>query len=319
MKAERVRLAVLVSGRGSNMAALLYAAKDDDCPFEIALVAGNKPKAAGFDLAEAEHIPTARLDGKDPTFWDQLDQTLERHGADAIACAGFMRIIPDDFLDRWKGRIYNIHPSLLPAYKGTDVHQRVLAAGDTVSGASVHHVTSELDAGEVLGAIEVAVLPDDTPDTLAARVLLAEHQLYPRVLRDHFARFSDAAWIERQIEARALSLPETTAKTSHGAPAWRVGPKSSGKFFAILWNRHHGEDHVAVLVKTSGQDEMAALIDADPDLYFRPAYYGPSDWIGLRVDSPRTDWDHVDHWLRKSWSICAPARLTKLQRAADAF
>ena len=319
MTPERVRLAVLISGRGSNMAALLYAAKAKDCPFEIALVAGNKPGAAGFDLAEAEGIATARLSGKSEQFWERLDRAMDEHRVDAIACAGFMRIIPDDFLDRWKGRIFNIHPSLLPAYKGTDVHERVIAAGETVSGASVHHVTSELDGGDVIGAIEVAVLAGDTAETLSARVLAAEHQLYPNVLRDHFSRYRDADWIAQQIEKRALALPETMAKTSHGAPAWRVGSKSSGKFFAILWDRHHGEDHVGVLVKTSGQDEMAALIEAEPELYFRPAYYGPSDWIGLRVDSPRTDWDHVDHWLRRSWTICAPARLAKLQRAAAEF
>ena len=164
------------------MAALLYAAKAEDCPFDVALVTGNKPRAPGFDLAEAEGVATERLDGKADDFWDRLSDALEAHAIDAVACAGFMRIIPDTFLADWQGRIVNIHPSLLPAYKGTDVHARVIAAGERTSGASVHHVTAELDGGTVIEQVAVAVLLDDTPETLAERVLAAEHQLYPRAL-----------------------------------------------------------------------------------------------------------------------------------------
>ena len=117
----------------------------------------------------------------------------------------------------------------------------------------------------------------------------------------------------------ALALPATRFKTSHGAPAWRVGSESSGKFFAIMWLRHHGETSVAVLVKCGGQDEMAQLIDADPEQYFRPAYYGPSDWIGIRLDRAGVDWGHVAEWIERSWRVCAPARLTRLITAEEGF
>ena len=135
--------------------------------------------------------------------------------------------------------------------------------------------------------------PDDTAETLAERVLIAEHQLYPRVLSQYLGRTRDFDWITERVGELALALPETRFQTSHGSPGWKVGSQSSGKFFAIMWNRHHGEEAVGVLVKCSGQDEMAQLIEAEPDLYFRPAYYGPSDWIGIKLDRPRVDWDHV--------------------------
>ncbi|MEO7240933.1 MAG: MmcQ/YjbR family DNA-binding protein, partial [Sphingomicrobium sp.] len=159
------------------------------------------------------------------------------------------------------------------------------------------------------GQVAVAVLPGDDADALATRVLIAEHQLYPRILAEFVGRERDPAWIEARVGALALALPETRFKTSHGAPGWKVGSPSSDKFFAILFNRHHGEDSVGVLVKASGQDEMAQLIEAEPALYFRPAYYGPSDWIGLRLDRPKVDWDHVAGWLARSWRSCAPRRL----------
>ena len=156
-------------------------------------------------------------------------------------------------------------------------------------------------------------------ESLAERVRIAEHQLLPQVLADYVGRERDPEWIVAKVSELALALPETRFRTSHGAPAWRVGSESSGKFFAIMWLRHHGEESVAVLVKCSGQDELAALVDADPEHYFRPAYYGPSDWIGLRLDCGAVDWDHVAEWLAKSWQIVAPARLGKLMRVADAF
>lgn len=316
---RRTRLAILISGRGSNMAALLYAAKAEDCPYEPVLVSGNKPDAPGLDLAEAEGVAVERLDGKATGFWETLHEKLEAHGAEMIALAGFMRIIPRDFLERWDGKIVNIHPSLLPRHKGIGVHEAVLDAGEKVTGASVHKVIPELDSGDILGQVEVAVMPGDTVETLADRVLIAEHQLYPKVLSDYLGRFSDPEWLTEQVATRALALPETMAKTSHGSPAWRVGSKSSGKFFAIMWIRHHGEDNVGLLVKCAGQDEMAGLIEADPALYFRPQYYGPSNWIGIRLDRPDTDWEHIESWLHRSWAECAPARVAKLHKAAAEF
>jgi phosphoribosylglycinamide formyltransferase-1 len=319
--AERSRVAVLISGRGSNMAALIYAARADDCCFEVAFVTGDKPDAHGLEIARAEGVAVEPLDARalGSTYWAQLQEALERAEIDLVALAGFMRIIPDDFLAKWEGRIVNIHPSLLPKYKGLGTHEACLAAGDKRSGATVHLVTPDLDSGEVLGQVEVTVLPGDTPETLAERVLIAEHQLYPRVLGQYLGRTRDFDWITGKVGELALALPETSFQTSHGSPGWKVGSKSSSKFFAIMWNRHHGEEAVGVLVKCSGQDEMAQLIEAEPELYFRPAYYGPSDWIGIKLDRPRVDWDHVAQWLQRSWLAMAPPRLTKLMRVADEF
>ena len=320
--AERSRVAVLISGRGSNMAALIYAARAADCPYEVALVSSDKPDAPGLELAEAEGIEVVRSPAaaKDKSgFFKGLHESLEARDIDLIALAGFMRILPDEFVARWAGRIVNIHPSLLPKHKGLNTHQACLAAGETVTGATVHLVTPELDSGEVLGQVEVAVLPGDSAETLAERVLIAEHQLYPRVLGQYLARTRNFDWITARVGELALALPETHFQTSHGSPGWKVGSKSGSKFFAIMWNRHHGAESVGVLVKCSGQDEMAELIEAEPGIYFRPAYYGPSDWIGITLDRPRVDWDHIGHWLQRSWQAVAPPRLTKLLRAADQF
>jgi len=318
---SRARVAILISGRGSNMAALIYAARADDCPYEVALVTGDKPDAPGLALAEAEGIDILRLDANKSgaNYWNELQNALDKAGIETIALAGFMRIIPTDFVARWAGRMINIHPSLLPDHRGLKTHQSVLAAGDRVTGATVHLVSEAVDSGAILGQVAVAVLPGDTADTLATRVLIAEHQLYPRILSAFVTRERDPDWIVATVGGHALQLPETRFKTSHGAPGWKVGSPSNDKFFAIMWLRHHGEESVALLVKCGGQDEMAALIEADPSFYFRPAYYGPSDWIGLRLDRPVVDWDHVAEWLQRSWQACAPPRLTKLLRAADEF
>ena len=319
--AERSRVAVLISGRGSNMAALVYAARADDCPYEVALVSGDNPDAHGLEVARAEGVPVLPLDAKalGAAYWQRLQEALESADIDLIALAGFMRIIPDDFVAEWEGRMANIHPSLLPRHKGLNTHQTCLAAGEKVTGATVHLVTPELDSGEILGQVEVAVLPDDTPEMLAERVLIAEHQLYPRIISQYLGRTRDFDWITNKVGELALALPETSHQTSHGSPGWKVGSKSNSKFFAIMWNRHHGEEAVGVLVKCSGQDEMAQLIEAEPGLYFRPAYYGPSDWIGIKLDRPRVDWEHLAGWLHRSWLAMAPPRLTKLMRMADQF
>ena len=312
-------VAVLISGRGSNMAALVYAAKAHDCPYEIVLVASNDPEAPGLRVARAEGIATFASNAKRADFEAALDEELTQAGAQYIALAGYMRLLTPAFVARHAGQIVNIHPSLLPAHKGLHTHEAVLAAGERVTGCTVHVVTEALDDGPILGQTEVAVIDGDTPDTLAARVLIAEHQLYSRVLAEYVSREADPEWITARVGALASALPEVTFRTAHGAPAWRVGGESSGKFFAIVHNRYHGEDSFGILVKTSGQDEMAALIDADPDSYFRPAYYGPSGWIGLRLDRPGVDWDGVADWLQRSWQASAPKRLTKLMNVADSF
>jgi phosphoribosylglycinamide formyltransferase 1 len=321
--AERARIAILISGRGSNMAALIYASRAKNCPYEVVLVTGDRPDAPGLGVAEAERVPVARLPAvtsKDKSqFFAALDRVLAEADVDLVALAGFMRILPDDFVGRWEGRLVNIHPSLLPKHKGLGSHAACLAAGEKVTGATVHIVTPELDSGEILGQVEVAVLPDDSPESLGERVLIAEHQLYPRVLSEFVGRTRDFDWITSRVGELALALPETRFQTSHGSPGWKVGSQSSGKFFAIMWNRHHGEEAVGVLVKCSGQDEMAQLIEAEPELYFRPAYYGPSGWIGIKLDRPRVDWDHVEAWLQRSWLAMSPPRLTKPMSAAAQF
>ena len=309
---ERSRVAVLISGRGSNMAALIYASRADDCPYEVALVTGDNPDAPGLLLAEAEGVPVVRLPApaKDKAqFFKVLQETLEKHSIDLVALAGFMRIVPNDFLAEWEGRIVNIHPSLLPKHKGLKTHQACLDAGEKVTGATVHLVTPDLDSGEILGQVEVAVLPGDTPEALAERVLIAEHQLYPHVVSQFLSRTGDFDWLTQRVGQLALDLPASFYQTSHGSPGWKVGTQSNSKFFAIMWNRHHGDESIGVLVKCSGQDEMAELIDADPDIYFRPAYYGPSDWIGIKIDRPRVDWDHIADRLAQSWELVAPRRL----------
>ena len=294
------------------MAALIYASRADDCPYEVALVTSDNPNAPGLDLAEAEGVPTVRLapPTKDKAaYFEALQKCLEDHAIDLVALAGFMRIVPDDFVARWEGRMVNIHPSLLPKHKGLKTHDACLAAGEKLTGATVHLVTPDLDGGEILGQVQVAVLPSDTAETLADRVLIAEHQLYPRVVSQYLGRTRDFDWITSKVGDLALELPKTHFQTSHGSPGWKVGTQSSSKFFAIMWNRHHGEESIGVLVKCSGQDEMAQLIDAEPDIYFRPAYYGPSDWVGITLDRPSVDWEHIADRLSQSWELVAPRRL----------
>jgi phosphoribosylglycinamide formyltransferase-1 len=319
---ERSRVAILISGRGSNMAALIYAAHAADCAYEVVLVTGDRPDAPGLHLAEAEGVAVARLPRPTPVdksrFFEALSKLLQEAEVDLIALAGFMRIIPADFVERWRGRILNIHPSLLPKYKGLGTHEAVLEAGDTSTGASVHLVSNQVDSGEVLGQVEVAVLPGDDPDTLAERVLIAEHQIYPRILSEYAARPFSSEWIEGQVDTLARQLPEVGRKTSHGSPGWSVGGEK-GKLFAIIADHHHGEEAVGLLVKASGPDEMTGLIEAQPDIYYWPKYYGASGWLGIKLNRRDVEWVQVGEWLERSWRACAPPRLTKLMRAADQF
>ncbi len=182
---DRAKVAVLISGSGTNMAALLYASRAEDCPYEIVLVASNKAEASGLKLAEGEGVPTFVLSHKGMERLDHdmaMDAAIRASGAQYVALAGYMRIVTPEFVGRWKGRMLNIHPSLLPKYPGLHTHERALEAGDSHGGCTVHIVTAELDDGPMLGQTRVAILPGDTPDSLAARVLIAEHQLYSRCL-----------------------------------------------------------------------------------------------------------------------------------------
>ncbi len=187
----KARVGILLSGRGSNMMALAEAARSPACPFEIAIIASDKPEAPGLAWARDNGLETFALSPKGlpkPEYEAAIDSALRAAGAEYIALAGYMRLLSDDFVARWRGRIINIHPSLLPKYKGLDTHARAVEAGDTIAGCSVHIVTEELDGGEVLGQAEVPILPGDTPDTLAERVLAEEHRLYARTLADFVAR-----------------------------------------------------------------------------------------------------------------------------------
>lgn len=173
------------------MAALFYASQAPDCPYEIVLVASNKPDAPGLVLAAAEGVKTFAASHRGLTreaFDAIIDTELQRVGADYVVLAGYMRLLSPEFVAKWQGRVTNIHPSLLPAHKGLAVHEAVLAAGETVSGCTVHLVTAELDDGPILGQSRVVVLTGDTPDTLAERVHYAEHQLYPRVVAELVSR-----------------------------------------------------------------------------------------------------------------------------------
>jgi phosphoribosylglycinamide formyltransferase-1 len=181
------RVAILISGRGSNMRALVEHANG----YEVALVISNKPEAPGLAWARERGLKTWALESKGVGKEDydrQMSAAVDEHDIGTIALAGFMRILSPWFVEEWRGRILNIHPSLLPKYRGLDTHARAIEAGDRASGCSVHIVTEELDAGEVLGQAEVSVEPDDTPKRLEQRVLAAEHALYPRVLSEFVKR-----------------------------------------------------------------------------------------------------------------------------------
>lgn len=183
---RKIRTAILISGRGSNMMALIDAARAPDFLAAIAGVISNRPGAPGLGFAAAQGIPAVTVDHKAfmtrEAFEAELDAKLKGMGAEIVALAGFMRVLTAGFIERWQGRIVNIHPSLLPLYKGLDTHARALADGAIRHGCSVHLVTPELDAGPVLLQAEVPVLAGDTPESLAARVLAEEHRLYPRAL-----------------------------------------------------------------------------------------------------------------------------------------
>ena len=184
---RRLKLAILISGRGSNMEALLEAAADPSYPAEPVLVASNRPDAKGLETAASAGIATASVDhklyGKDrESFERALNAELEKAGTEIIALAGFMRVLTPWFVTRWKGRMINIHPSLLPKYKGLHTHLRAIEAGDAEGGCSVHWVSAGVDEGKVIAQAAVPILPGDTEDSLAARVLVEEHKLYPRAL-----------------------------------------------------------------------------------------------------------------------------------------
>jgi phosphoribosylglycinamide formyltransferase-1 len=185
---RRRRVAILISGSGSNMLALAREMADPRHPAEVCLVLANRPDAGGLARAEAHGLPTACVDhrpfgGDRAAFEAALDAPLAASGAEILCLAGFMRVLTPGFIERWQGRMLNVHPSILPLFTGLDTHARCLAAGMAVHGCTVHEVTTDLDAGPILGQAVMPVEPGDTPETLAARLLPLEHRLYPAVLR----------------------------------------------------------------------------------------------------------------------------------------
>jgi phosphoribosylglycinamide formyltransferase 1 len=195
------RIGILISGRGSNMMSLIDACRAPDSPTEIAVIVSNRPEALGLIRAQELGIPAVAIDHKlfasRVPFEMRLHQALLDHRCDLICNAGFMRLLTGGFVDRWKDRHLNIHPSLLPAFPGLDIHKRVLEQGVLITGCTVHFVRVEMDAGPIVAQAAVTVLPDDTEETLAARVLEAEHKLYPHALR--MVASGQARVVEEQV------------------------------------------------------------------------------------------------------------------------
>ncbi len=320
----RAKVGVMISGTGSNMAALLYASRSPACPYEIVLVASNAPAAPGLVLAAAEGIATFALPHAGMARADHdaaIDAALRGAGVEVVALAGYMRVLTEGFVARWQGRMLNIHPSLLPLYKGLHTHERALANGDAHAGCSVHIVTPTLDDGPVLGQTRVAVIAGDTPASLAARVLIAEHQLYAPCLAAFVSRTVDPQYLTGQVRALALAQPQAEETLSHGMACFGIGAgtgKTKGKKFAWVSNDHHGDGRVALLAKISGMDERAMLIERDPERYYRPAYFSDG-WIAMRLDLGDNDWDEIGAWIARSWRMVAPAKLTRLLDAANEF
>lgn len=181
------KIAILISGRGSNLASLIDACAQDDYPAQIAVVVSNRPAAKGLDIARSAGLPAVAIDHTAfearETFDAEIDKVLRNHDVELICLAGFMRLLANDFVEHWRDRMINIHPSLLPAYPGVNIHERVIDDGVRISGCTVHYVRASMDSGPIIAQVAVPVLSNDTADSLAQRVLSAEHLVYPQALR----------------------------------------------------------------------------------------------------------------------------------------
>ncbi len=185
--AHPLKIAIFISGRGSNMMSLLEACKSPDFPATPVLIVSNQPDAPGLQTAQKAGIATATLVRSEyssrKAYDSALNKTLNEHGVELICLAGFMQILSKDFVEKWHNRILNIHPSLLPSFKGLDTHQRALDAGVKFSGCTVHYIRYEMDTGPIIAQAVVPVVAEDTADTLAARILIEEHKIYPEALK----------------------------------------------------------------------------------------------------------------------------------------
>lgn len=218
---RKPRVAILISGRGSNMMSLVEAARAPDYPAEIAVVISNRPDAAGLVWARAAGLSTVALDhtaypGR-AAFETALQSALDDAGTELIALAGFMRLLTAEFTTRWSGRMINIHPSLLPSFKGLHSHERALEAGVRIAGCTVHFVVAEMDGGPIIAQAAVAVRDDDTADSLSRRVLAAEHALYPQAL-------AAVAGGAVRIEGNRVLAVAAGRQSDQTPPAWLVGP-----------------------------------------------------------------------------------------------
>jgi phosphoribosylglycinamide formyltransferase 1 len=216
---KRARVLVLISGSGSNLQTLIDAAKSPDCPYEVAHVIANRPGAGGLARAQAADIGQEAVDHKDfadrPSFEAVLGERIEAVAPDFIVCAGFMRVLTEAFVTRFEGKIINIHPSLLPNFKGLNTHARAIEAGVAFAGCSVHWVSAGVDEGAIIGQAIVSVVPGETPDALAARVLIQEHRLYPVCLAavtSGRARLQDGrTWLDGKPGSIAMLTDGTLA------------------------------------------------------------------------------------------------------------
>ena len=236
---RRARVAVLISGRGSNMTALVEAARAPDCPYEIALVLSNKPDAEGLQLAAEAGVATLAIDhrpfGADREAHERaLDAALREAGVEYVALAGYMRVLTPFLVEAWAGRMINIHPSLLPKYPGLDTHRRAIEAGDAEAGCSVHLVTAGVDEGHVLAQASVDVRPDDTPEGLAERVLELEHHLYPQALA-HFVRGKlDYLYNSHFFDWLPGYAPPAETLSELGAPSTQRGDEGRGGLVPLI-------------------------------------------------------------------------------------
>ena len=208
---QKTRVGILISGRGSNMGSLIAAARDPDYPAEIACVLSNRPEAEGLKTAQAEGVAAIAVDHKGfatrEAFEAALNNELKTYHVELIACAGFMRVLSPGFVEHWHDRMLNIHPSLLPAFKGLDTHARALQAGVKIAGCTVHVVRPEVDGGPIIAQAAVPVLAGESPERLAARVLQAEHRLYPHALK---------LFLSKQTSTAGASLADAQVSVNQG-------------------------------------------------------------------------------------------------------
>lgn len=219
---RKIRLVVLISGRGSNLQAILDQAVSGELPVEVAAVVSNRPGVHGLERARQAGVPALELDHKNfadrPEFEAALIETIDRRQPDLVVLAGFMRVLTAGFTEHYRGRLLNIHPSLLPKFRGLHTHERAIAAGETEHGASIHFVTAELDGGPVIVQARVPVLPGDDSDALAARVLEQEHRLYPLAIRwfaeQRLRLEGEQVWFDGQPLVEPLRLEQFAAGQS---------------------------------------------------------------------------------------------------------